>query len=171
MLRLIRVILIVISILGNAQNVDSIDFTIRNLGVNVDGHFNDFDIKTEFDTDSGLVSIFGKIDVATIETGIDSRDEHLLKEDYFYQTKFKHITLQSTSIKREGDYNYSVTAKLTIKGKTKQITIPVKIEVQNNKVKVVSTFEINRRDFDVGGGSFVMSKTVKIQVRHYQDLP
>ena len=31
--------------------------------------------------------------------------------------------------------------------------------------------EVIRRDFDVGGSSFVMSKTVKIQVKYYQNLP
>jgi hypothetical protein len=30
-------------------------------------------------------------------------------------------------------------------------------------------FEINRRDYDVGGGSFILGKTVKINVKHYQD--
>ncbi len=169
MLRLIVVSLVfVFSNFGFNQNTSSIDFTIRNLGLNVDGHFNTFIIKTEFDADNLLTKVSGKIEVASIETGIDSRDEHLLKDDYFHENKFKHITLKSTSIKKISSTEYLVTAKLTIKGKTKRVSIPVKVEMTNSdKTKITSYFEINRRDFDVGGGSFVMSKTVKIKVTHY----
>nr|WP_262899716.1 YceI family protein [Winogradskyella alexanderae] len=168
---MVHVLIILVSFLGNAQTTSSIDFVIRNLGINVDGHFNIFEINTEFNTDGNLVSIYGKIDVESIETGIDSRDEHLLKEDYFHQAKFEHIILQSTKIKKETNSDYSISANLTIKGRAKAITIPVLVEIQNNKKIISSSFEINRRDFDVGGSSFVMGKTVKIQVKHYLDLP
>jgi polyisoprenoid-binding protein YceI len=155
---------------GFGQNDSSIDFTIKNLGINVDGHFNTFTINTEFDTDNELTEISSKIEVASIETGIDSRDEHLLKDDYFHENKFKHITLQSTSIKKKSSTEYLVSAKLTIKGKTKELSIPVKVQkTDSGRIKITSYFEINRRDFDVGGGSFVMSKTVKINVIHYNE--
>ena len=107
-----------------------------------------------------MVSIYGKIDVKSIKTGIDSRDEHLLEEDYFNETKFKHITLQSTSISKSSENNYRVSAKLSIKGKTKEIKILVLVKTTGNRKLIRSSFEINRRDFDVGGSSFVMSKTV-----------
>ncbi|WP_299129149.1 YceI family protein [uncultured Winogradskyella sp.] len=170
MIRLLQILIILISFSGSAQKKNSIDFVIKNLGINVDGHFNTFEIKTEFNTEGDLVSIYGMVDVKSIKTGIDSRDEHLLEEDYFHQTKFNHIILQSTAIKKSSENNYTVSAKLTIKGKTKDIKIPVLVKTLNNKKMISSNFEINRLDFKVGGSSFVMSKTVKIQVKHYRDL-
>ncbi|WP_138432595.1 YceI family protein [Winogradskyella algicola] len=171
MLRLILVYLVfVCSNFGFSQNNSSIDFIIKNLGINVDGHFNTFTINTEFDADNQLTEILSKIEVASIETGIDSRDEHLLKEDYFHQEKHEYITLQSTSIKKESTTEYLISANLTIKGKTKVISIPVKVQkTDSGRTKITSYFEINRSDFDVGGGSFVMSKTVKINVTHYHE--
>ena len=115
MVRSIQILIILFSFFGTAQNTNSIDFVIRNLGINVDGHFNTFEIDTKFNTNGDLVSIYGKIDVKSIKTGIDSRDEHLLEEDYFNETKFKHITLQSTSITKSSENNYRVSAKLSIK--------------------------------------------------------
>ncbi|NRB83773.1 MAG: YceI family protein [Winogradskyella sp.] len=171
MVRSIQILIILFSFFGTAQNTNSIDFVIRNLGINVDGHFNTFEIDTKFNTNGDLVSIYGKIDVKSIKTGIDSRDEHLLEEDYFNETKFKHITLQSTSITKSSENNYRVSAKLSIKGKTKEIKILVLVKTTGNRKLIRSSFEINRRDFDVGGSSFVMSKTVKIQVKYYQNLP
>ena len=171
MLRLVQVLLFVaFSFFANTQDNASISFTIKNLGVNVDGHFNTFSINATFNSESDLISVFGKIDVASIETGIDSRDAHLLKEDYFHQEKFKYITLKSTFIKKKDYKNYHIIANLTIKGKTKEIKLPITVDVKNNKAKVFASFEINRRDFNVGGGSFVMSKKVKIQVTHYQKI-
>tara|TARA_R110002049_G_scaffold308605_1_gene513120 strand:- start:5203 stop:5718 length:516 start_codon:yes stop_codon:yes gene_type:complete len=156
--------------LGFSQNKSSIDFVIRNLGINVDGYFKAFTINANFNTQGELLSIKGKIKVASIETGIESRDEHLLKADYFDVGNHEYIMLESTTISKNPINNYSVTAKLTIKGKTKEITLPIEVSKSSNVYKISSYFEINRKDFDIGGGSFVMSKTVKIKVVHYQDL-
>ena len=171
MVRSVQILIILLSFFGTAQKTNSIDFVIRNLGINVDGHFNTFQINTTFNAKGELVSIYGKIDVESIKTGIDIRDEHLLEEDYFNEVKFKNITLQSTSIIKNSANNYRVSARLSIKGKTKEIKIPVLVETIGKKKLITSSFEINRHDFDVGGSSFVMSKTVKIQVKQYQNLP
>ena len=69
--------------LSFSQNKSSIDFVIRNVGIAVDGHFNTFNIETDFDNKGELLNIKGEIKVASIETGIESRDNHILKADYF----------------------------------------------------------------------------------------
>ncbi|WP_299362966.1 YceI family protein [Winogradskyella sp.] len=171
MLRVFKVILFVVfTSFGYTQNTSSIDFIIKNLGLNVDGYFNTYDINVEFSPESELLNITGKITVSSIKTGIDSRDEHLLKEDYFDVETYKYITLQSTSISKKSDTEYSVGANLTIKGKTKQITIPVTVKRTDKGYKIASSFQINRRDYGVGGGSLVMSKTVKIKVTYFQEI-
>jgi len=147
----------------------SIDFVIKNLGVNVDGHFNSFKIVAGFDNERQLISITSAINVSSIETGIDSRDEHILEEDYFDVKKYPTITLSSSEIKDVGPNNYKVIAVLTIKGKTKKITFPATVLKLDNKYKISSYFEINRRDYNIGGGSFILGKTVKINVKYYQD--
>jgi len=108
--------------------------------------------------------------VASIKTGIESRDEHLLKADYFNVKNHQYITLVSTSITKNSKNNYSVIANLVIKGKRKKITIPVEVTKTEKNYKISSNFEINRKDFDVGGGSLMMSKTVNINVVYFQDL-
>lgn len=167
--RLIFTLLLCLSITGFAQK-SSINFVIRNLGVNVDGHFNSFTIDAEIDANAGLKSLTGNITASSIKTGIDSRDEHLLEDDYFDVKTYKNITLKSTDITKKSSNKYTVKAKLTIKGKVKTITIPITVEKVNDAFKLTSAFEINRKDFNVGGSSFVMSKTVKINVIHYQKL-
>ena len=167
-MRLFYVFLIGIVFSVSSQNASKIDFKIRNLGVNVDGHFNTFSITTKYDTGGALTKLKGEIKVNSIKTGIDKRDKHLLKKDYFYTSKFPLITLESTLIKKMSSTEYQVKAKLTIKGKTKVITIPVSVENAKSTRKITSNFQINRQDFNIGGGSFVMSKTVKLSVVHME---
>ena len=71
---------------------------------------------------------------------------------------------------KNDDNTYSVLATLTIKGKTKNISIPLTLERQQNRIFIASAFEINRKDFGVGGSSFILGKTVKVQVKHYHNL-
>lgn len=154
---------------GFTQN-SSIDFEIKNLGVTVDGFFKTFSITTKFDAFNNLEYFSGEIKVNSIETGIDSRDEHLLEEDYFYESKYPLIKLNLVELYKKSQKKYSAKVIVQIKGKSKQITIPLQVEITKTKRKIISEFEINRKDFDIGGSSFVMSKRVKIKVVHIETI-
>lgn len=153
-----------------SQTESRIDFVIKNVGINVDGHFNEFNILGIFNPEGKLRSVSGEIKVASIETGIESRDEHLLEDDYFDGVNHPKITLVGISGIEKADGVYDFNCDLTIKGTTRKITIPVEVVAEGDYWKIKSNFQINRRDFDVGGGSFVLSKTVKIEVVHYQPI-
>lgn len=155
---------------GFSQNTSSIDFVIKNLGINVDGHFNTFTVTADIDSKGNLNTISGKIKVSSIRTGMESRDEHLLKEDYFDIENHESIVLESMSLNKKTDNLYAVSANLTIKGITKAVSIKVNVEKTNDTFKITSSFDINRKDFKVGGSSFVLSKTVRINVTHYEKL-
>ena len=155
---------------GFSQNTSSIDFVIKNLGINVDGHFNTFTVTADIDSKGNLKTISGKIKVSSIRTGMESRDEHLLKEDYFDVENHEFIALESMSLNKKTDNLYAVSANLTIKGITKAVSIKVNVEKTNDTFKITSSFDINRKDFKVGGSSFVLSKTVRINVTHYEKL-
>lgn len=156
--------------LGFSQNKSSIDFVIRNVGINVNGHFEVFNIETHFDVTGKLLRIKGIIKAASIKTGIDSRDEHLLKADYFDIENYENITLVSTIIESKSDGVFSVVAILTIKDKSKEIVIKVNRDKYDNQYIMTSNFTINRRDFDIGGRSFILGNMVKINVLHFHKL-
>jgi polyisoprenoid-binding protein YceI len=159
--------------LGNAQEFTQdtektkVSFKIKNFGVYVDGDFSEIDIKTNFQS-SNLSESFinATIIVKSIATGIESRDKHILEEDYFDAPNHENITLTSTKIEKKGDGSYAMTADLTIKGTTKEIQVPIEFQETDDTLMIQSKFEINRKDFKVGGGSFIMSKKVKIQVEY-----
>lgn len=155
---------------GFSQNTSRIDFVIKNLGINVDGHFNTFTIITEIDSVGSIKGISGKIKASSVRTGMESRDDHLLKEDYFDVEQHEFIILESITLSKNTNHSYAVKANLTIKDTTKEVNILVNVEKRNDGYKVTSSFEINRKDFNVGGNSFVLSKRVRINVIHYHTL-
>lgn len=152
----------------NQKKTDTkVTFKIKNFGVNVDGDFNDVKIETNFNPDNLSQSyINATIAVKSIATGIESRDNSLLKEDYFDVENHKNIVLKSTKIEKKSDGSFTLFASLTIKGKVKQVEIPLTISKTNSELKINANFTLNRKDFKVGGGSFIMSKNVKIEVAY-----
>lgn len=142
-------------------------FKIKNLGINVAGHFNEVAIQSNFDIDELSKSyIEALIEVKSIETGMSGRDKHLLKEDFFDENRVKNIRLKSTSFRKEKNGSIFLIGGLTIKKTTKKIEIPIQVLQEENKLKISADFTLNRKDFDVGGGSFILSKNVNIHVEY-----
>jgi polyisoprenoid-binding protein YceI len=143
----------------------NVTFEIRNFGINVDGKFKEIKINTNFNSNQLSESyINAEIQVKSIVTGIESRDEHILEEDYFDEENYPVIQLASSSFEETENDEIIMFADLTIKGITNKIKVPISINEEENSINIYSSFSINRTNFNVNGGGFVLSKTVKIQV-------
>jgi polyisoprenoid-binding protein YceI len=98
------------------------------------------------------------INMATINTTDmtgeykDKLDGHLKADDFFGVEKFPTAKLEIKKIGALGKNSYSVTADLTIKGKT----APVKFEISVYGSKAHATLKIDRTVYDIkyGSGSF-----------------
>ncbi|MGN6435000.1 MAG: YceI family protein [Agriterribacter sp.] len=137
----------------------AIKFKIRNFGINVDGSFKGLSGKIMFNPDSLAVSHFDvSIQTNTINTGIDQRDSHLQQEEYFDVSKYPTIHFISTKITPSTSKEFLfVFGKLTIKGVTKEISFPFKVTPQGDDYLFEGEFTLDRRDYNVGGGSITMS--------------
>ncbi|TDB72834.1 YceI family protein [Micromonospora sp. KC723] len=95
------------------------------------------------------------LDVAGIDTGNPQRDGHLRTGDFLDATNHPHITFTSTAVKHTGDDAFEVTGCLTIRGVTREITIPldhtgVAIDAQGiRRVGFEGGMTINRKDYGV----------------------
>ena len=142
----------------------TVKFKIRNAGINVSGSFEGFKGKIIFSPDNLAGSrLIGVIQTATVNTGIKGRDRHLRKEDFFHVAKYPVIKMKSTKIQKEGD-KYVAYFNLTIKGVTKNVKVPFTYTKTGGKSVFDAYFEINRRDFGVGGRSLIMNNTAKISL-------
>ena len=155
----------------NAQQYKPVDsksevkFTIKNFGVNTSGTLSGLTGTIQFDSTKFSSSSFNvTVDVNTINTGIDMRDNHLKKEDYFYAEKYPKISFTSTSIK-PADKGYTISGQLTIKGVSKSVSFPFTAVKQDDGILFSGSFSINRKDFNVGGGIAVLGNTVDITLK------
>ncbi len=138
----------------------AITFTIKNAGLTVNGSFSGLEADIRFSpTEYKVSTIKASVNANTIKTGIDARDNHLKKAEYFDAANFPKITMESSFFGKEGN-RYIGYFKLTIKGITKDIIVPFTFE--NNVLK--GSFTIDRRHFKVGGNSMILGDNVKVDL-------
>ncbi|MDX5586334.1 MAG: YceI family protein [Aureibaculum sp.] len=147
------------------QTETKVGFKIKNFGVYVSGIFSEVDIVSYFDPsnidDSYINAI---IKVSSINTGNVKRDEHLFKEDFFDVDNFKYIKLESSKIEKISETSYILEGELTIKNTSKLISIPLELIENDDSLFIKSNFIIKRKDYSVGGNTWVLGNNVKIQV-------
>jgi len=78
-------------------------------------------------------------------------DKHLRSEDFFHATKYPKATFESTEVRAEaeGDNTHVIKGNLTLRGKTKLVSFPAKIQISEQRVTGKTEFSINRKDFDI----------------------
>ena len=94
------------------------------------------------------------IDVATINTHVTDRDNHLRSADFFDVEHHPQMTFASREVRVDDDGDLRVTGDLTIRGTTKSVTLkadPISDESKDMfgaiRVGTSATAKISRKDF------------------------
>jgi polyisoprenoid-binding protein YceI len=143
-----------------------VHFVIKNFGVKTGGDFTGLKGSIIFNPTSLAASQFNvSISSSSIDTDNGTRDKHLKKSDYFNVDKFPEITIVSTKVSESTNAGrYYFIGNLTIKGVTKPIQFGFSATPNSTGYLFTGEFEINRRDFDVGGSSISLNDKVKINL-------
>ncbi len=137
-----------------------IGFHVKHLGlIDVPGFFRDFKGTVNYNADDiTRSSVEFTAQMTSVDTGVAARDNHLRTGDFFDVEKFPEMTFKSTKVAKKGK-GFVVTGDLTMKGVTKQVTIPFNIagwlpadERSGGKMGIAGETTINRRDFGVNYG-------------------
>jgi polyisoprenoid-binding protein YceI len=139
-----------------------ISFKIKNLGFNVDGSFSGLKGTIKFNpADLASSSFDMTIDANTVNTDNNMRDNHLREESYFdvkNHPLIRFVSAKVTPSTKKG--TLFIFGKLTIKNKTEDISFPFTATESNGGYVFDGEFKINRRDFEVGGGSTLSDNVV-----------
>lgn len=160
------------------DNVHSnIYFSVDHIFSKVQGHFNEFTAKVNFDPAKLQESrFFFEIKVDSIDTNIGKRDKHLLSADFFDAGKYPLITFESKTITDAGHGVYELAGKLNVKGKVYDLTIPLTLAgvkdhpaVQGKQVTGFNgKITVDRLALNVGDGKFykmgMVGKDVEVLV-------
>lgn len=91
-----------------------------------------------------------EVDMNTIESGVEKKLVHHLKDpDFFDVKKFPFSIIEITKVASINGENKKVTGNLTIKGITHPVTFPAKIEVKGGIVKADGKLIIDRTKWDI----------------------
>ena len=133
-----------------------INFTVKQMGVPLDGKFSKFDAQLAFDSqkpEAGKIAF--TIDLGSAAVGDADNTKELKKPEWFNQAKFPTATFSSTSIKSTGPGKLDVAGLLTIKGNAKPVVVPVTLTPGAAGVTTAQgSFNIKRVDFKIGEGDW-----------------
>lgn len=153
MKKLILHLLLLTTLFG--QNIDTdkslVKFKVRNMGVrDVQGTIFDMQGDVKFDVQNLDSSYFDvTVNVNTINTENEKRDNHLIDPDFFETTKWPNIRFESTNITK-GDSLYLVKGNLTIKDVTKEVNVPFSYVETDSTISLIGGEIVNRIDYNIG---------------------
>ncbi|NUK14607.1 YceI family protein [Streptomyces lunaelactis] len=136
----------------------SIGFTVRHAMVtNVRGSFGEFEGKLQLNgTDPHHPTAEIDVKIASVDTGIADRDNHLRTGDFFEAEKFPTMTFRSTHAEQLGGDKYRITGDLTIKDVTRPLSIDLDFNGSatdpygNERVGFEGSADILRSDWGLG---------------------
>ena len=135
-------------------------FAIDHLGFStMHGRFNTTEGTISLDREQGTGSVDITIDAASIDTGLDKRDDHLRSPDFLNVVEFPEITYSADTVSFEGENQATVEGELTILGVSQPVTLNVdniscgtNPMSQNETCGFNATATIKRSDFGINYG-------------------
>jgi polyisoprenoid-binding protein YceI len=101
-------------------------FEVNHLGFSTQrGRFNKSTGKITLDREAKTGTVEIEIDAASVDTGLDKLEEHLVGEDFFNVAKYPTLSFKSRSMTFNGDKPASVSGDFTMLGVTKPVTLTI----------------------------------------------
>jgi len=160
-----------------------VGFSVRHMMVSkVRGKFTSFSGTLTTAEDPTQSSVTATIDLASINTGNEDRDNHIRSADFFGVDEHKTMTFRSTGIRTDGD-DFILDGELTLHGVTKAVSLKLELggfgpdPYGGTRAGFTATGEINRKDFGIDfnaaletGGVVVADKvTVQLEIEAVLD--
>jgi polyisoprenoid-binding protein YceI len=128
-------------------------FAVKHLMIStVKGRFRTFSGTGTTNPDGTLASVAMQIDVASLDTNVVPRDEHLRSADFFDVAQHPQLTFTSTAIRQTGS-ELNITGDLTIRGVTRPVTLtgeytaPSKDPWGNSRAALAVSGKISRKEW------------------------
>jgi len=152
-----------------------IGFVARHLMVSkVRGSFSKFEaqvVTAESPLDSSATAT---IDLSTVDTGNETRDNDLRSENFFDVARYPTMSFRSTGVRHDGD-DIIVDGELTLRDVTRPVSLTVEVNgfgpdpFGGTRAGFSATAEINRTDFGVSfnapvPGGVMISEKIQIEI-------
>jgi len=162
-----------LSALAQAQSVDTIDiarsaitFVATQMGVPAEGSFKRFTARVEFDP-AHLAASQARIEIEldSFESGITEVDTEVRRKAWFNTARFPTATFVSSALRSLGGHRYEATGKMTIKGRTREVTVPFSVRQDGGAAVFEGALPLRRLDYGIGEGPWADTETVADEVQ------
>ncbi len=129
----------------------TLSFVVQSALIDAQGTFNQWTAVAIVDGgDLSTLEIRATIDISSIDTGIEKRDNHLRSSDFFGAEAHPKATFKSRSVAVTSETELVVTGDLSIGGVTKSVSIPVSVKhADDGRYRLAGQATLNRMDFGV----------------------
>jgi polyisoprenoid-binding protein YceI len=153
-----------------------IGFAVKHLGVTtVRGEFSDYDGELVIGEDLADARATATIKVASVDTGVEQRDDHLRSADFFDAENHPEIRFESKRFEPVDDDTFRVIGDLTIHGVTNEVELEAEVGgyVESGmqgeeRIGLDVTGQLSRKDYEMkfnaalGSGNAVVADKVRL---------
>ena len=144
---------------ASAQAIDparsSVSATFKQMGVPVEGTFRKVAGQVVYDRaapDNAQARV--EIDVASFDLGDAQYNAEVRKADWFDTARFPTATFATSAVKPLGADRFEASGKLTIKGRSVDVKLPVQYRVDGAAGVFEGSLPIRRLAFGIGDGEW-----------------
>ncbi len=155
----------------------NLGFRVRHLGIAyVNGAFDAYDARVTFDPhDLSTIEAEATVQIASVNTGIERRNNHLRSDDFFNAEAFPTMKFVSTGIRAIEGNSFEMVGELTIRDITREVVFETEflgmgMMEDTRRAGFEAVARVNRFDFDLKwdrlteAGGLVVDETVRIQL-------
>ena len=143
----------------------SITATFKQMNVPVEARFRAFSAQLDYDParpEAARASV--DIDTASLDLGDPDMNSEVAKKDWFNAAQFPKANFVSSSIRPAGPGKLNVTGKLTIKGKSANVSFPLTVRAEAGKQLFEGALPIRRLAYNIGDGEWKDTSMVADEV-------
>ncbi|HYD63636.1 MAG TPA: YceI family protein [Noviherbaspirillum sp.] len=143
----------------------SVSAVFKQMSVPVEGKFKRFNAQIDYNAAKPEASKANmEIEVASFDLGDAEFNKEAQKKDWFNGAQFPKATFVSSALKPAAAGKLDVIGKLTIKGKTADVTFPLSVKQEGAAQVFEGTLPIKRLAFNIGEGEWKDTSMVADEV-------
>ena len=137
----------------------------KQMNVPVEAPFKKFSATIDYDAAKPeLAKASVEIDTASLDVGDADMNKEVAKKDWFNAAQFPKASFVSSSIKPAGAGKLNVSGKLSIKGKSTDVSFPLTVKSEAGKQVFEGALPIKRLAYNIGEGEWKDTSMVADEV-------
>lgn len=158
----------------------SLRFTATQEGAEFAGRFHKFNVSLEIVSlethptadDVALLAISSVIQLGSVDTQYQDRDDTLVQEDWFNVDVWPEARFASTTVTATGDGHFVADGELSMRGVSQAVPVTLELIIEDNGERgtLRGSAQLNRLEFGVGQGDWASTEWVGDAVEVEFDL-